>query len=290
MRIFVEVANQGSFTVAADNLDLSRPMVTRHIAALEEWLNIRLLQRTTRQVTLTDAGERALATCKQILELAEQAEWEADAQNGELRGTVQISSMTAFGSSHLVQAVSAFQQHHPKLQVRMLLSDEPVNIISARIDLAIRATLTPDPSLHARKLAPCRSLLVAAPHYLAKHGIPATPQQLTEHRCLSHDMVNRTLWRLSRDGEHHDLNLNSVLTINETQALMHAVLGGAGIAMLPRYLANESLANGELASLLTDWDLPEYTLYALYPSKDKLSLAVRQLLDFLVGQFNGMDW
>ena len=290
IKIFLEVAASGSFSATADKLELSRPMVSRHIALMESWLNARLLQRTTWQVTLTDAGEQAVKYCRQILELAEHAEQETGNQDTELRGTVRVGCGLSFGNTHLTAAISDFQRLHPKLHMRLHFSDETLNLVATRTDLAIRVTATPDPALYARKLAPCRSLLVATPDYLAQYGTPHTPDDLSRHRCLAHENVNRTVWKFGRNGIWQDIQPDCPLTVNEATTLLHAALAHNGIAMLPRYLLDAYLADGRLVPLLADWQLPEHSIYALYPSKDKLPQAVRALLDFLAERFAGRDW
>lgn len=289
IKVFLDVAQSGSFTATADKLELSRPMVTRYIRVMEEWLGARLLQRTTRQVTLTDAGEQAVQFCQQILALAEQAERETHNQEHELSGTIRISCGLSFANTQLIQAISEFQHTHPRLNIRLNLTDETVNLVATRTDLAIRITATPDPALYARTLSPCHSVLVATPNYLKKYGTPQTPQDLTVHRCLAHENVNRTVWKFFKD-EWQEVHLNCPLVVNEASTLLTAVLADAGIAMLPKFLLSEHLQSGRLISVLDDWQLPSHSIYALYPSRDKLPKAVRYLLDFLVEKFKDRDW
>uniref|UniRef100_UPI00359F500B LysR family transcriptional regulator n=1 Tax=Glaesserella sp. TaxID=2094731 RepID=UPI00359F500B len=290
MNIFLTVVETGSFTATADRLDLSRPMVTRAVALVEEWFNARLLQRTTRRVSLTSAGERAVAHCQKMVELAAEIEQDILAQQGELQGSLRIASNSSFGSTHLLLAIKDFLQRHPKLNIQLQLSDQSVNLIDERIDLAIRFTNQPDPSLIARPLATCHSLLVASPEYLAQKGIPKTPQDLAEHIYLAHANINRKAWKFYQNDREISLELTSQFTTNDTGALLNLTLAGGGIAMLPKYLLNEHLANRQLVSILTDWQLPTYQIYALYSSRHKLPLTIRTLVDFLVERFNGVSW
>ena len=290
MNIFLTVVETGSFTATADRLDLSRPMVTRAVALVEEWFNARLLQRTTRRVSLTSAGERAVAHCQKMVELAAEIEQDILAQQGELQGSLRIASNSSFGSTHLLLAIKDFLQHHPKLNIQFQLSDQSVNLIDERIDLAIRFTNQPDPNLIARPLATCHSLLVASPEYLAQKGIPQTPQDLAEHIYLAHANINRKEWKFYQNDREISLELTSQFTTNDTSALLNLTLAGGGIAMLPKYLLNEHLASQQLVSILTDWQLPTYQIYALYSSRHKLPLTIRTLVDFLVERFNGVSW
>lgn len=290
IKVFLTVVETGSFTAAAERLDLSKPMVTRAVAMLEEWVKARLLQRTTRKVSLTEAGEQAVEYCQKIANLTDDIEQDFLARSGELSGTLRIASNPSFGGSHLLSAIQDFMALHPKLNIQLQLSDHKVDLIESRIDLAVRFTNNVELGLVARPLNQSRSLLVASPDYLAKQGKPETPQELADHRYLSHANVNRREWRFYRDNQETVLELVSPFCVNDTNALLNAVLNGSGIAMLPKYMLNRPLAEGKLKAVLTDWQLPVYTLYAVYPTRHRLPLSVRALLDFLVERFAGEDW
>lgn len=290
VKVFLTVTETGSFTAAAERLELSKPMVSRAVALLEEWFNARLLQRTTRKVSLTEAGEQALEYCQKMMALTEDIEQDFLARSGELSGTLRIASNPSFGGSHLLRAVQDFMNLHPKLNIRLQLSDQKVDLIENRIDLALRFTNEVEAGLVARPLNKIRSLLVAAPGYLAEHGIPAVPQDLARHRYLAHANVNHKAWRFFRNGEETVLELTGPFSVNDSNALLNCVLAGGGIAMLPKYMLNEHLQNGRLKAVLTDWQLPVYSLYALYLTRRRQPLAVRALLDFLIEKFEGEDW
>ncbi|MDO9781538.1 LysR family transcriptional regulator [Glaesserella parasuis] len=290
IKVFLTVAETGSFTATAEQLEISKPMISRYVALMEEWLNARLFQRSTRKVALTDAGEQAVLFCQRIANLTAEMEQEMMAQQSELRGALRVTSSQTFGTYHLVQMVNRFLQLHPKLNIHLLLNDQQMDLISERIDLAIRITNTPDPNFIARKLADCHSLLVATPDYLAQFGTPKHPEDLYQHHYLSHHNINRKAWKCTQGEREVLLDLNSRFTTNDTQALLNAVLDGNGIAMLPKYMLETELQQGKLQSVLTDWQLPTFSIYAIYPSRDKLPLAVRKLIDFLVESFEGKAW
>lgn len=290
IKIFLTIAEMGSFTATAERLELSKPMVSRAVALLEEWFNARLLQRTTRKVSLTEAGEQAVEYCQKIANLTDEIEQEVLARSGELSGTLRIASNPSFGGSHLLCAIQDFMALHPKLHIQLQLSDQKVDLIESRIDLALRFTNDVEAGLVARKLSVSHSLLVASPDYLAKQGEPHTPQELANHRYLAHANVNRKIWRFYQNGQETTLELTSPFIVNDTNVLLSSVLAGNGIAMLPKYLLNEHLQNGQLKAVLTDWQLPTYSLYALYPTRHRLPIAVRALLDFLVERFGKEDW
>ncbi|MDG6410765.1 LysR family transcriptional regulator [Glaesserella parasuis] len=290
IKVFLTVAETGSFTATAEQLEISKPMISRYVALMEEWLNARLFQRSTRKVALTDAGEQAVLFCQRIANLTAEMEQEMMAQQSELRGALRVTSSQTFGTYHLVQMVNRFLQLHPKLNIHLLLNDQQMDLISERIDLAIRITNTPDPNFIARKLADCHSLLVATPDYLAQFGTPKHPEDLYQHHYLSHHNINRKAWKCTQGEREVLLDLNSRFTTNDTQALLNAVLDGNGIAMLPKYMLETELQQGKLQAVLPDWQLPTFSIYAIYPSRDKLPLAVRKLIDFLVESFEGKAW
>ena len=290
MRVFVEVAGTGSFSAAADKLDMSRAMVTRYVAELEQWLGARLLQRTTRNVTLTDAGEHCLRRSQQMLALMEDVEAETSSHDGALRGQLRITCSMSFAYAQMAAAVVEFLQLHPQLKIDLDASEGALNLVEARIDLAIRISAEPDPALIGRVLAPCTSVLVASPAYLARHGVPQSPAELAAHRCLTYANFGRSAWMLSRGAEQVQVGVSSHFSANEATALLRAALAGGGLALQPTYLANPHLADGSLQQVLPDWTLPDMAIYALYTSRRHLSPAVRALLDFLVDRFARMAW
>lgn len=290
MQVFAEVATSGNFSATAQRLDMSRAMVTRHVAHIEQWLGTRLLQRTTRRVTLTDAGEQALRRCQQLLALVAEAEDEIAPPDGVLRGQLRVTCSMSFGHSHLAAALSDFLALHPQLKIDLDLGDRALNLIEARIDLAIRISNDPDPMLVARPLAPCDSVLVASPAYLTAHGTPQQPSDLTQHTCLGHANFGRSIWHFTRDGQSEQVSVGTRMTANDATALLHAALAGGGIALQPTYLARVHIASGALHELLPQWQLPPMAIYALYPSRRHLSPAVRALLDFLVERFSTLPW
>jgi DNA-binding transcriptional LysR family regulator len=290
MEVFVEVAHSGSFSATADKLDMSRAMVTRYVAELEQWLGARLLQRTTRSVTLTDAGESCLRRSQQMLALKENVEEETAHTGVELRGQLRLTCSTSLAYAQMAAAITDFLQQHPKLKVDLNASESTLNLVEARIDLAIRISAEPDPMLIARTLAPCESVLVASPAYLASHGVPQSPADLSAHRCLSFANFGKSIWHLRRGLEHQPVAVTSNFSANESTALLQAALAGAGIALQPTYLANPHLANGTLQAILPEWTLPTMHIYALYPSRKNLTPAVRALVDFLVLRFATVPW
>ncbi len=290
MQVFAEVAHSGSFSATADKLDMSRAMVTRYVAELEQWLGARLLQRTTRSVTLTDAGESCLRRSLQMLALMENVEEETHSHDGTLRGQLRITCSTSFAYAQIAAAVVDFLKLHPQLKIDLNASEGALNLVDARIDLAIRISAEPDPMLIGRALAPCASVLVASPAYLAAQGLPQAPADLATHRCLSYANFGKSVWKLHRGSEHAQVSVASHFSANEATALLRAALAGGGIALQPTYLANPHLLDGSLQAVLPEWTVPDMTIYALYASRKHLSPAVRALLDYLVERFAKIPW
>jgi DNA-binding transcriptional LysR family regulator len=290
MQVFVEVARSGSFSATADKLDMSRAMVTRYVSTLEQWLGARLLQRTTRSVTLTDAGESCLRRSQQMLALMDDVEEETSGQDGALRGQLRITCSVSFAHAQMAAAVVDFLRMYPELKIDLNASEGALNLVEARIDLAIRISAEPDPALIGRVLAPCASVLLASPGYLRAHGTPQQPADLGAHRCLSYANFGKSLWKLQRGEVREQVRVGSHFSGNEATALLQAALAGGGIAMQPTYLANPHLRAGALEAVLPQWELPTMGIYALYPSRKNLSPAVRALLDFLVERFATPPW
>lgn len=290
MRVFCEVAASGSFSATADKLDMSRAMVTRYVSELESWLNARLLQRTTRSVTLTDAGEQCLRRSQQMLALMESIEEETSSDNAELRGQLRLTCSTSFAFGHLARAISKFLAQHTMLKIDLHVGDSTVNLVEARVDLAIRISSEPDPLLIARPLAVCDSVLVASPAYVRTSGLPAHPQDLPSHRCMSHANYGRNTWRFQRADEAVLVDIASHFSANDATVLLQAALADGGITLLPTYLIADHLSKGQLQVILPEWTAPVMTIYALFPSRRHLSPAVRALLDFLVEEFASQPW
>jgi DNA-binding transcriptional LysR family regulator len=195
-----------------------------------------------------------------------------------------------FASGLVAAALCDFLQAHPQLKIDLNASDGALNLVEARIDLAIRISAEPDPALIGRVLAPCASVLVASPAYLAAQGTPKVPADLEAHRCLSFVNFGKSTWTLRRGEATCEVRVRSQLSANEATALLQAALAGGGVALQPTYLANPHLANGRLQAVLPAWKPPDMSIYALYPSRKHLSPAVRALLDFLVQRFSGQRW
>ncbi|MCW9731977.1 LysR family transcriptional regulator [Avibacterium sp. 20-15] len=290
INVFLEAARTGSFTDTAEHLQMSRPMVSRHIALIERWLDARLFHRTTRHISLTEAGRQAVPYCQEILNQIKKMQDDTASGRLDLQGTLRLTASISFGATHLTEAIYRFQKQHPKLAIYLNLSEASLNLVEQGIDLAIRISSRPDGQLISRPLADCHSVLAATPAYLAEHGTPKTPEDLPKHRFLAHSHLNRTELSLEKAGEEKKCLLTNAFSANDAGALLCAVRHHAGIAMLPRYLVERELQSGELVALLGDWQLPVLKIYGLYASREHLPKATRLFLDFLIDDFANKDW
>ncbi|MGE8211503.1 MAG: LysR family transcriptional regulator [Stenotrophomonas rhizophila] len=285
MNVFVEVVERGSLTAAADALDMSRAMVTRYLAEVERWLGARLLHRTTRRISLTGPGEAALLRFRQMLAIGDELHGELATDNPEPHGLIRVTASVSFGQSHLAAAVADFVKRYPLTRVELLLVDRVVNLVEERVDIAVRISRAIDPALIARRLAPCRSVLCAAPSYLAERGAPATADALAAHNCLTHHYVGKSVWHLQRDGRAIAVAVGGNISANEASLLLEAVRAGAGIAMLPTYQIAPLLRSGELIEVLPDYQVEGLDIHAVYASRRQLPTIMRSFLDFLVERF-----
>lgn len=288
VRVFVEVAERGSLTQTAEHLEMSAAMVSRYLAAVEDWFEARLLHRTTRKVSLTDAGLAALPACRQMLEIAEEARYIAAQRNREPAGVLRVTTAASFADAQLTAALIAFQQLHPQVEIVLSVGDKPTDLVTERVDLAVRITNTLDPTMITRPLARCRSMLCASPDYLQRHGLPRTADDLRQHHWIAHAFGIGKQYRLTRnDGETITVPVNWRFHTNETAVLHRAVLSGGGIGMLPTYYLGDDLRSGRLVHLLPDHEPEMLGIHAIYLSRQHQPLALRLLVDFLVARFAG---
>jgi DNA-binding transcriptional LysR family regulator len=285
MEVFVAVVDGGSQSAAAQRLDLSRPMVSRYLAELEAWAGTRLLHRTTRRSTLTAAGEEILAKSRHMLGLAQDVPVAVAAVDNSPRGLLRVTVSTSFGQAQLTNAMSEFVALHPAVTVDLVLLDRAVNLVDERIDLAIRITNDLDPNLIARRLTTCRSAICASPSYLQAHPMPRRVQDLAEHNCLTHSYYGKTIWEFDVEGEPVSVAVSGSISANDSIALAMAARCGAGIALLPTYVAGPLIRSGDLVALLPDARPRELSIHAFYTSRKLMSSALRAMLDFLVLRF-----
>jgi DNA-binding transcriptional LysR family regulator len=287
LKIFVEVVRHGSFAAAARQLDMAPSMVTRSIAALEEEVGVRLMQRTTRKLSLTQAGEGYHEHMLGVLEALEQANAELSEHAEQPKGSVRITASVAYGQTVLMPLLPALHDLHPELEIDLLLSDEVIDLVAERIDIALRLGPAQDSSLIGMQLAPVRYHVCASPDYLARHGTPRVPADLADCNCLRFPLPGfRTEWHLrAPDGSVETVEVHGWLVASTALALHRAALDGLGPVLLADWLVGPDLAAGRLVDLFpeheasaTDFDSAVWLLYA---SRAHLPRKLRVAVDFL---------
>lgn len=287
MQVFVRVAALGSFSAAGRALQLSQTMVTKHVAALESRLGVKLLHRSTRSLVLTEAGRSYLAACERILSEIEEAEASASLDRIEPRGTLRLNVPLTFGFREIVPALAEYSALHPAVTVDLGLADRVVDLIEEGWDLAIRIGQLKDSSLVTRRLAPCRTIVCAAPSYLDKHGSPQSPKDLTHHNCLGYTLpsaVNASRWLFGPEGD-VAVPVKGNLRANNGDALLAAALAGQGVIYQPTFLVGDSLRDGRLMRLLPEVETQEFGIHAVFPSGRQAPAKVRVLVEFLAKRF-----
>jgi len=287
VRVFVEIADRGSLTQAAEHLEMSAAMVSRYLAAVETWFGARLLHRTTRKISLTEAGQAAMPACRQLLEITEDVQHIAAERSREPAGILRVTTSSSFAEAQLTAALVDFQRQHTQVEIVLSVSDKASDLVAERVDLAVRLTNTLDPTMITRPLARCHSMLCASPDYVERHGVPRTAEDLRQHRCIAHAFGIGKQYRLTRNGETLTVPVDWSFHTNETAVLRRAVLSGAGIGMLPTYYLGDDLRAGRLMQILPDYDADVLGIHAIYLSRQHQPLALRLLVDFLAARFAG---
>jgi DNA-binding transcriptional LysR family regulator len=285
-KVFITIQERGSLIGAANALGMSRAMVTRYLALMEQWVGARLLHRTTRKLGLTAAGEATLERCRRMLEVAEAMPAPTDADSDTPHGMLRIACSQALGQAMLAGAMSEYLRRYPPVTIDLQIGNQIVNLVEERIDLAIRITNQIDPNLIARPLATCASVICASPDYLRANGTPRRAQELGLHNCLTYSYFGKSLWQFEHDGQPMSVPVSGNLSANESVVLLQAAVQGAGICMQPVYSAAPLLANGQVVALLPKYRPQDLGVYAVYASRQQMSATLRTLLDFLVDWFD----
>ncbi|MBL8286566.1 MAG: LysR family transcriptional regulator [Rubrivivax sp.] len=290
--LFVQVAELGSLTKAAEALELSNAAASRHLAALEERLAARLVQRNTRRLSLTDVGEAFYRRCKPLLAELHEAEAEVNAAVLKPTGTLRITGSLSFCMIHIAPRLPEFTERYPELRVEIVAANRYYDLLDSGIDVAIRTReFEADSNITVRRLAETRRILAASPQYLQRHGAPATPLDLARHKLLIYTNAhNPDQLRFTREGQVLVLPVQGLLEANDGQVLRAAALKHLGILVQPMYIVHEDVVAGRLVPVLREWELPRLTVNVAYPSKRHLPAKVRAFVDFLVEQFEKNDY
>jgi DNA-binding transcriptional LysR family regulator len=287
MRVFAQVVEAKSFSAAAEKLGMSKSLASRHVSALEHSLSVKLLNRSTRKLSLTEGGALFYEHCARIVQEAELAEQRLTRVQADPAGLIRVTAVPAFAIRHVLPALTDFYTRYPKIQVKLFCSNRAVDLHDEGFDLGIRVSFAPAPHLVARKLAANRSLLCASPAYLKRRGTPRRIEDLRKHDCVLFPAVApKGIWTFQRDRRKHPVKVSGVFETDEMDAVRAAVVAGLGISALPLYMVADALRQGQLVPLLRTFHLvPESSIYLVYLPNRTLSARVRALIDFLAQRF-----
>ncbi len=279
---FVEVVRLGGFTAAASHLQVSASHISRLVSQLEQQLGSQLLYRTTRQISLTDSGALYYERCRQLFEGFREAEQLLDQQQASPTGLLRITAATTYGERYIAPLVNDFHNRYPRLRVSMHFTNRQVELIEEGFDVAIRMGVLKESTLVARRLCDRREYVVGSPAYFTRHPQPHTLAELQTHNCL---IGSREHWLFSNKGQKRELVVSGNWHANAGPAILDAALKGIGLAQLPDYYVNDYLANGQLLSVLDNYQLPDTGVWVVYPQQRYLAAKVRLFVDFLVDRF-----
>lgn len=282
---FVATVRHQSFALAAQAMTLSSSAVSRRVSALEARLGVRLLTRSTRSLRLTEAGERYYADCRRLLAEMEAADQALRDAAGTVSGRLKLALPVSYGHLHVLPLLPRFMQQYPELELDISLSDRYVNIVEEDVDLAVRIGKLEDSTLVAKRLRPDVRRICATPAYLAEHGTPTTPAELSQHRVLQFSLSPAgDVWQLTRRGKTEAVKVKPRLWVDSAQMTHAAVLAGLGIAIVPAFLAGADIAEGRLQVILPEWRFPQTGIWAVYAGGRHPPLKVKKLIAYLEQQ------
>lgn len=292
MRTFSAVVTEGSFSRAAQRLDRSPQLVSKYVAQLEARLGVRLLNRSTRKLSVTEAGQAYFDRCQGIVAEVDDLEDAVGNMAAAVRGLLKISAPMTFGMHHLTPAIAEFQAAHPELRIDLALDDRVVDIVSEGFDLAIRIADLEASSLVARRLAPVNLVVCGSPAYFDRRGRPQTPKDLVDHECLGYTYSsNRDRWRFASDaGEVEDIQVSGRFCANNGDALRTAAIAGHGLVLQPTFIVGDDLRAGRLVQVMTDYTVTPLSVYVVYAHRQFLSNKVRAFVEFLGSYFGAVPY
>jgi len=290
MKTFLAVVQEGSFSKAADKLDISPQLVSKYISALEDNLRTRLLHRTTRKVSVTEAGNQYYQRCQQVIIDIEDMENSLNNLSENVSGVLSISAPMSFGTKHLAGLLVDFQNQHPNLKIDLRLTDQFVDIVEQGIDIALRIGTLKSSTLIAKKVAPIRLAIFASPAYLKQNGTPTTLEALQEHNYLRYAHAEPTKRLKGYDELKNELKLESNLVANNGDLLLNTAIAGGGITMQPTFIAGEALAQGRVVRILKDYEPEPMGLYMVYANRQFLPSKVRAFVDFTSGYYGDVPY
>jgi DNA-binding transcriptional LysR family regulator len=295
METFVRVVKEGSFAAAADQMGLSRAIVTKHVMQLEKELGARLINRTTRRFSVTEIGQDYVAFCQRMLEQMSEQDALIGRLQAEPRGELKVLTPKSFGSLYLGNIVSDFMALYPDIHVTLILSDTSMrylDLIENGFDLAIRLTSHVDSSLMVRRIGALRWVPCASPDYLARHTAPRSPADLAGHKCLLHTKNADGVWRFAGQGKSGEttVKVQGPIATNSVMVLRQVALNGKGIALLPTYCIGPDLADGSLRQVLPNHTGPDEAIYVMFPHRELVPTKIRLFIDFIAERISASPW
>lgn len=288
LEVFLAVVEEEGFSAAAKRLGATPAAVSRRIKALEQRLGVRLLQRTTRKMQLTEAGELYFREVSRLLADLKDVELQLDAFSGQATGELRIVAPMSFGQRRLAPVVARFAKQYPKVRITLRLDDGETDVVGECIDVVVRIAYPTDASFVARPIAPVPRYLCASPDYLSHRGTPSSPRELLQHDCLHYNVISeREEWTFRGDSGEESLVIKGIFCSNNGDVLATAAIQGLGITLLPDFIVEDAIADGRLVRLLQDWERPPLTLAVLYPTRQHVPIKTRLFIEYLIKEFGG---
>ncbi|MDR8732091.1 LysR family transcriptional regulator [Burkholderia pseudomultivorans] len=282
MEIFVSVAEAGSFSAAAKRMNVGQPAISKSVAQLEERLGARLILRSTRGLTMTDAGQRFYEHAKQAIREADEAEQVVRHASESVFGKLRVSAAVTFSCLHVLPTLDAFMSRHPNLELDLKLDDRNIDLLEEGLDVALRMGSLADSAMTARRIGRSSRLVVGTPEYFARAGMPATPADLSEHQAIVYSQRGGgESWTFYRNGEEVDVTVSGRVRVSAAEGMRTAVLSGMGLAVASRWMFSPELASGKVEAVLTDWTLPALDLWAVFPSGRLVTAKARAFVEFV---------
>ncbi len=286
LRTFVRIAETGSFSAVAREVGATQPAISRQIAALEDHLGARLLQRSTRSLRLTEDGNDLLAHARLVIEAVDQTEAAIGQRRAQAAGLVRLGSPTVFGRMYVAPHIGMLLERHPQLSVELQMTDDVVDMVQAGLDLAVRVGEVQDAGLVVRRVGTTAAIAVAAPAYLEAHGEPMEPGDLVRHQCIIFTRIAAPdQWQFTGPEGSVPVPVTGRLRSNSIEAVMEAAIAGVGIALLPTWMVGDAVRDGQLRTILQHWKPQRRSISLVYPSRRFLAPRTRAVIDFLVDEF-----
>jgi DNA-binding transcriptional LysR family regulator len=282
MEIFVSVAEAGSFSAAAKRMSVGQPAISKAVAQLEERLGARLILRSTRGLTMTDAGQRFYEHAKLAIREADEAEQLVRDASESLSGGLRVSAAVTFACLHVLPALNDLMSRHPKLEIDLRLDDRNIDLLEEGLDVALRMGTLADSTMTARRIGRSPRLVVGTPEYFARAGMPTTPADLSQHQAIIYSQRGGgESWTFSKNGDEQDVTVSGRVRVSAAEGMRTAVLSGMGLAVASRWMFSPELASGKVKAVLTDWTLPALDLWAVFPSGRLVTARARAFVEFV---------